>query len=696
MISESVVWAILFLPLASFVVISLIIRPFLNRAAFLSGLLLIGCLAVALVLSLWVLAATAGGQAPEFLPHPWLEAGGATVALGLLVDPLTAIILVVVTGVSLLIQVYSQGYMRGDPSYCRYFAYMSLFTGAMLGLVLASNIVQLYVFWELVGLASYLLIGFWHHRPAAAAAAKKAFIITRIGDVGFLIAILYLFSQAGRFAAAGLDPFHIPDIWQAAQPLAAGGAVLGGAALTWVLLGIFAGAAGKSGQFPLHAWLPDAMEGPTPVSALIHAATMVAAGVFLVARFYPLFLASPDAMTVVALIGAFTAFMAATMGLVMNDMKRVLAYSTISQLGYMMAALGVGAYGAAIFHLFAHAFFKALLFLGAGSVNHAAGTFNMRYMGGLRRFMPYTYVLTLAGGLSLVGIFPLAGFWSKDEILAAAWQGGGPVEAWVSRLTLGLLLAGVVLTAFYTWRLVHLTFHGEFRGGGDQERRDLTGFTQPAPGGLDHHPAGAAAGHHRGLHLAESPLVMVLPMAVLGVAAVAAGYVANPQWVERLVIIPAHWLTSFLDLGLEHALGAAAEKIHPVAPRFSVVVALASTAAALVGIALAMFLYQRRGEAAVRDPLERAGPVHRLLARRYYVDTFYEDFLVRRVFYRLVAGALDWGDRCLVDGLVNLVGWSARGLGRGAALLQNGQVQWYAVVIAMGSLLILAGYLVLG
>jgi NADH-quinone oxidoreductase subunit L len=696
MISESVVWAILFLPLASFVVISLIIRPFLNRAAFLSSLLLIGCLAVALALSLWVLAATAGGQAPEFQPHPWLNVGEATVALGLLVDPLTAVMLVVVTGVSLLIQVYSQGYMRGDPSYCRYFAYMSLFTGAMLGLVLASNIVQLYVFWELVGVASYLLIGFWHHRPAAAAAAKKAFIITRIGDVGFLIAILYLFSQAGRFAAAGLDPFHIPDIWQAAQPLAAGGAVLGGAALTWVLLGIFAGAAGKSGQFPLHTWLPDAMEGPTPVSALIHAATMVAAGVFLVARFYPLFLASPDAMTVVALIGAFTAFMAATMGLVMNDIKRVLAYSTISQLGYMMAALGMGAYGAAIFHLFTHAFFKALLFLGAGSVNHAAGTFNMRYMGGLRRFMPWTYALTLMGGLSLVGIFPLAGFWSKDEILAAAWAGRVPAADWAERLTFGLLLAGVLLTAFYTWRLVHLTFHGEFRGGGDRERQDLAASAPAVTIAPDHHGAAPADSHPSGVHLAESPLVMVLPMAVLGVAAAVAGYVANPQWVERLVIIPAHWLTDFLLLGLVHALGMEIQEIHLLEYGLNIPVALASTAAALVGIALAMLLYQRRGDEAARDPLERAGPAHRLLARRYYVDDLYEDILVRRVFYRLVAGTLDWVDRFLVDGLVNLVGWSVRGVGRGTALLQNGQVQWYGVVIAMGFLLILAGYLVLG
>ncbi|MEK7806950.1 MAG: NADH-quinone oxidoreductase subunit L, partial [Chloroflexota bacterium] len=429
MIGEAAVWTIFFLPLGAFVVIALVTRPFLNRYSLLSGLLLVAALGVALGLSIWALRSVALGHDLRFESHEWLGLGGATIEMGLLLDPLTAIMLVVVCGISLVIQVYSLGYMRGDPGFARYFAYMSLFTAAMLGLVLSANIIQLYVFWELVGVSSYLLIGFWHERPAAAAAAKKAFIVTRIGDVGFLIAILYLFTQADDFAAAGLNPLHIPDIWQAAQPVAVGGlGILAGTALTWLTLGIFAGAAGKSGQFPLHAWLPDAMEGPTPVSALIHAATMVAAGVFLVARFYPLFQQSSDALAVVALIGAFTALMAATMALVMKDIKRVMAYSTISQLGYMMAALGVGAYSAALFHLVTHAAFKALLFLGAGSVNHSAGTFDMRYMGGLGRRMPWTYLLTAIGGLSLVGIFPLAGFWSKDEILVGAWTGSGLVS----------------------------------------------------------------------------------------------------------------------------------------------------------------------------------------------------------------------------------------------------------------------------
>ena len=287
MVTESLVWAILFLPLLSFLLISLVVRPFLNRIAPTSGILLIIALAVCFILSLSVLLQLAGDAEFAFAPHTWIDLGNASIQMGLLLDPVTAVMLVVVSGVSLLIQIYSLGYMRGDPGVARYFAYMSLFTAAMLGLVLSANIVQLYAFWELVGVSSYLLIGFWHDRPSAAAAAKKAFIVTRIGDVGFLLAIIYLFYHAPEFAAAGLNPLHIPDIWQAAQPLATGGAILGGTALTLVCLGIFAGAAGKSGQFPLHSWLPDAMEGPTPVSALIHAATMVAAGVFLVARFFP-------------------------------------------------------------------------------------------------------------------------------------------------------------------------------------------------------------------------------------------------------------------------------------------------------------------------------------------------------------------------------------------------------------------------
>ena len=674
--SEAVVWSILFLPVAAFLVTSLIIRPFLNRYSLLSGLLLILCLAVAFGLSLWALWAVHDAANYAAYPvHTWLDLGNAQIQMGLLLDPLTAIMLVVVTGVSLMIQIYSLGYMRHDPSFSRYFAYMALFTAAMLGLVLSVNIVQLYAFWELVGLASYLLIGFWHDRPAAAAAAKKAFIVTRIGDVGFLLAIIFLFFKADEFDAAGLNALHIPDIWAAAQPALDGGAgILAGIALTWVTLGIFAGAAGKSGQFPLHTWLPDAMEGPTPVSALIHAATMVAAGVFLVGRFFPVFQEAVPTMTVVALIGGFTAFMAATMGLVMNDIKRVMAYSTISQLGYMMAALGLGAYGAALFHLFTHAFFKALLFLCAGSVNHASGTFNMRYMGGLRQQMPWTYLLMLIGGLSLVGIVPLAGFWSKDEILLAVWQRDNPAAL----TTFVLLIVGVLLTAFYTFRMIFLTFHGEFRGGGEQELRDAEEAQQSLPSG--------ASGQ---VHLAESPLVMLAPMALLGFFAVVAGYLANPQW-SALPLIPKHWITEYLAGGLAFAG-------HSV-PSFSFGMALVSTAVALAGIGLAWLLYARtQGEARnLGEPLERARPLLGLLTNKYYLDYLYEDLIVRRWFYRGLVAISDWVDRTLVDGLVDLLGGAFRTSGRLVTALQTGQVQFYGTFLVFGALVILVAYLIFG
>ena len=679
MVSEAVIWSIFLLPLGSFVFAALVVRPFFNRFSLISGLVTIAALGTALGFSIWTLRSVILGHHLEFEPLEWLEVGDATIEIGLLVDPLTALMLVVVSGVSLLVQIYSLGYMKGDPSFSRYYAYMSLFTAAMLGLILSSNIIQLYMFWELVGVSSYLLIGFWHERPAAAAAAKKAFIITRIGDVGFLIAILYLFTQADNFSAAGLNAFSIPDIWEAARPEAAAGAILGGAALTWMALGIFAGAAGKSGQFPLHTWLPDAMEGPTPVSALIHAATMVAAGVFLVARFFPVFEHSIDAMTVVALVGAFTAVFAASMGLVMNDIKRVMAYSTVSQLGYMMAALGLGLYAPAIFHLVTHAAFKALLFLGAGSVNHASGTFDMRYMGGLRKHMPVTYALVLIAGLALVGIIPLAGFWSKDEILLGAWNGTGSVDTWVNRVTFFSLVVGVVATAFYTIRMIILTFHGDFRGGIDQEMADRA-QSESSP---EH-----SNGGHSGVHLHESPLVMLLPMLVLGVIAVFIGYIANPQWVDEFGI-PQHWITGFLAEGLADAVGGVG---HHETLEFSWSMALVSTLAALSGIAMAGSLYMRRKDQET-DPLERVKPAHTLLSQKYYLDTLYEDAIVRKWFHRVFAGTLDWIERNLVDGTVDFVGWFFRNIGKAIGKFQTGQVQTYATGIAFGVLAIILALL---
>ena len=666
---ELAAWSIFFLPLASFAIIALVIRPFFNRHAKLAGYVTIAAILGSLALSLWALQATTGHEgAIGWEPHPWMSIGNLEVNLGILMDSLTAIMLVVVTSVSLMVQVYSQGYMHGDKGYARYFAYMSLFTASMIGLVLARSIIQVFVFWELVGLCSYLLIGFWYHKPSAAAAAKKAFIITRIGDFGFLLAILYLFLNVDSFAAHGLNPLEIPDVYRA---VAVGG-LLGGGAVTWLAIGIFAGAVGKSAQFPLHTWLPDAMEGPTPVSALIHAATMVAAGVFLVARFFPVFVASDVAMNTVAVIGGVTAIFAASMALVMNDIKRVMAYSTISQLGYMMLALGVGAYGAAMFHLFTHAFFKALLFLGSGSVNHASGTFNMRFMGGLRKHMPWTYATFMVAAFSLAGIFPLAGFWSKDEILAEAWAGAFAANAAVSQLVFWLALVAVFMTAFYIFRALFLTFHGQFNGGINAEE-------------------GAEGGQHR-VHLAESPWVMVLPMVLLAVASVVIGFIANPP--TSLGIVPIHWMSEFVPSGVLEFLPADLAR-HLTHPEFNIGIAVVSNLVALAGVGLAYAMYQSK-KVSTEAIARRFNRLYVLLSRKYYLDEAYEDYVVTRGFYRYIAGSLDWGDRAIIDKFVNYVGWFGRNTGRALARVQNGQLQVYAAAISAGVVVIFGAYLIWG
>ena len=645
MVSEFQVWLVFFLPLGSFLAIALVIRPFLNRFSSLAGYLTVLAIGLSFLLSLLALRSVSdeGGQI-AFEAHPWLELGNLSISLGVLLDPLTAIMLVVVTGVSLMVQVYSIGYMQGDSGYARYFAYMSLFTASMIGLVIASNIIQLYVFWELVGLCSYLLIGFWYQRPSAAAAAKKAFIVTRLGDFGFLMAILYLFFNSDTISASGngLDIATIND--------AAKGGLIATSVVTWIALGIFAGAVGKSGQFPLHTWLPDAMEGPTPVSALIHAATMVAAGVFLVARFFPLFEESQVAMNTVAIVGGFTALFAATMGLAMNDIKRVLAYSTISQLGYMMLALGVGAYGPAMFHLFTHAFFKALLFLGAGSVSHATGTFDMRYMGGLRKQMPWTYYTFLIGSLSLAAIFPIAGFWSKDEILASAFgsEGVGPVVAVLASVT-------VVVTVVYIARVLIMTFEGEFRGGADAD-----------PGET----------HGAGVHLGESPLIMVLPLLVLAVPSVLAGILVNPPW--DIGIVSIHWLSHFL---------------HVDATDLNVTVFTASIVVTPAIFLIAIWMF-RSGWLSKSRTADLLGPATEVLTRKYYIDDLYEGVLTVRLFYGWFAASLDWFDRAVVDGVVRLVDRFGRNVGRGIALAQTGQLQGYGIAISIGVLALFGFYMI--
>jgi len=639
------IWLIFLLPVISFAIISFFIRPFVKKESKVAGYITITAIAGSLGLSLWVLASVLAAPNHELtVPDiSWLVIGDAlSINLGVMVDSLTAVMLIVVTVVSLMVQIYSQGYMDGDPGYHRYYAWMSLFTASMLGVVLADSLLLVFVFWEMVGLCSYLLIGFWFHRPSAANAAKKAFIVTRLGDFGFLAAILVLFAQTNTFDIAEL--YH----------LAVTG-VLAGTTLTWVAIGIFSGAVGKSAQFPLHVWLPDAMEGPTPVSALIHAATMVAAGVFLVARTFPLFAHSADAVMTVAIIGGFTAIFAASMGLVMNDIKRVLAYSTISQLGYMMLGLGVAGVAIAngghasleaakaatafgIFHLFNHAFFKALLFLGSGSVNHATGTFDMRLMGGLRKFMPWTYATFLIGSLSLAGIWPLAGFWSKDEIVALAIE-QVPILGILAMIT-------VFMTAFYMFRAIFMTFAGEYRGG------------DPEAHGHGEH------GH--GPH--ESPPVMVVPLVILAILAVASGF----------------WnvgggFSIFMGEHHAHAPGFFGILTHPL-PWISLIVAG-------LGILLAYAMYGAKWISA-----ESVGkifkPFYSLFSHKYWFDEFYEDVLVRKTFIGGIFRGFEQVDTYGVDGVVNGVAKGTMAGGKVMRRMHTGQLQLYGLVIGIGILAI--------
>ncbi len=663
LISESIVWLIIAVPALAAVVNGTLIRwlqvePLLEKGltgdrSYISGYITVASVAVSFVLSLIALVAVISEGVHMFDAHTWISVGGLEITFGILLDPLTAIMLVVVSGVSLLVQIYGLGYMHGDHGYTRYFAFMALFTASMLGLVTSSNIIQLFVFWELVGISSYLLIGFWMNRPSAAAAAKKAFIMTRFGDFGFLLGIIYLFS---------VDPSWL-DI--NSMYAAIGGGLMATSVATWIALGFLMGAIGKSAQFPLHSWLPDAMEGPTSVSALIHSATMVTAGVFLVARFFPLF-ENSDISIVVAVIGAVTAVFAATMALVASDIKRVLAYSTVSQLGYMMFALGIGAYGAAIFHLFTHAFFKAGLFLAAGSVHHAAGTFNMKYLGGLWRHMKITYAVMLIASLSLAGIAPLSGFWSKDEILAHALHLESPL-GW-SVLATGLIAA--LMTAFYMFRAFFKTFHGEFRGGGDKEREDIEASGAEVPEGIEH------------VHLGESPLTMTAPLIVLAVLAICTGFLANP--IVDLGVIEKHAFSTLVVESNDVVFPDHDAQVHAGSePEFDVITAVASTAVAVVGVALAYVMYLK----VLLSPsaiAARLRPVHQVLFRKYYFDELYENIVVSRGFYGYFARAVDRLDINGFDNVnVQIYRWTSR-VGRGIGQLQDGQMQTYGVVSVAG------------
>ena len=634
-VPEAVVWAIYLAPVASFAAIVALHRARRFRAEW-AGRITIAAVGLAWLASLWALdsAIAADGEALAFAPHGWVTLFDLEVAFGVRLDGLSAIMAFVVTSVSLLVQVYSVGYMHGDGGYARYFASMSLFTAAMLGLVLASNLLQLFVHWELVGLASYLLIGFWFDRPAAAAAAKKAFVVTRFGDFGFLLAVLLIWSKTGELGIAGINE------------LAAAGAV-GGAVLTGFTLGLFAGAVGKSAQFPLHIWLPDAMEGPTPVSALIHAATMVVAGVYLIARFFPSFEAAPaQVLDFVAYTGGFTALLAASLGLVQTDIKRVLAYSTISQIGYMVMALGVFGYVAAIFHLFTHAFFKALLFLGAGSVNHATHTFDMRRMGGLRSYMPITCATFVIGSLSLAGVFPLAGFWSKDEILLDAWK-REPVLFFA-----GIAVAG--MTALYMFRAVFLTFWGEYRGG------------EAASGDGEAH----AEPH-------ESPPSMALPLLILAVPAVAAGFFGAGDGFWRV------------------AEGSLPPELRHAKPAIEGGIVAASLVFALGGIAAAAAVYHY-GRPAASALRARLAPLHALAEAKYYLDFVAETVIVRWVLNGAIQRAAQLVDTRVVDFAADSAGEGVRRAGDGMRRVEAGYVQGYASLFLAGVVIAIVAIAVLG
>jgi NADH-quinone oxidoreductase subunit L len=586
-----------------------------------SAALAIGSLAFSLLLALvaftHVVTGWAHGQAVrETVNFTWIIVGTQHVDLGWVLDPLSAIMLVMVTFVGLLIFIYSTGYMAHDENFTRFFCFLSLFAGAMLGVVIANSLLLLFMCWELVGLTSYLLIGFWYEKPSAAAAAKKAFLTTRVGDIFFLLGMVWLFAQTGTllFYANGAGSMEATAL----AGLLSSPAALGLSAATAIGLLIFAGAAGKSGQLPLHVWLPDAMEGPTPVSALIHAATMVAAGVYLIARVYPLMqagvaptmfgTASSPALTVVTWVGASTAVFAALIAVAQNDIKRILAYSTVSQLGYMMAGLGMGGVAVGMFHLITHAFFKALLFMGAGSVIHGCHEEqDIRHMGGLKKYMPLTFATYAIGMLALCGVpIVFSGFWSKDGILEAAsfWH--------PSRAPYYMLVFGAILTAFYMTRQVSYVFFGSYRG-------------------------------HAHPH--ESPKSMTTPLAILASFAIALGAIGTPAW---------PWFSSFLN-------GRSADlDLHAFAEPAWLMLLLTSCVIVLIGIGLGWLLYGNKSPSPEQpDVLEKAAPLPWAWLRdRLYIDELYGVTFI--AFYWAWARFSDWLDRFVWGGIVSGVAWLFR------------------------------------
>jgi NADH-quinone oxidoreductase subunit L len=642
--------AIVFLPAIGALIAGLLGRVLGSRPCEIITTSFVGAAAVLSWIAFWQVGI--GGKTLRIPVLRWVASGELDVSWALRIDTLTAVMLVVVNTVSALVHLYSIGYMHEDDSRQRFFAYLSMFTFAMLALVTSDNFLQLFFGWEGVGLASYLLIGFWYLKPEANAAAIKAFVVNRVGDFGFALGIFGIFAT---FGTIGFDAVFRAAPGVAGQPMEFLGHQWD--TLTVLCLLLFMGAMGKSAQFLLHTWLPDAMEGPTPVSALIHAATMVTAGVFMVARLSPLFELAPVALQVVTLVGAVTAFFAATVGLVQNDIKRVVAYSTCSQLGYMFVACGVGAYAAAIFHLFTHAFFKALLFLGSGSVIHAMHhEQDMRRMGGLAGKIPFTYAMMVIGTLSLTGVgIPqlggFAGFHSKDAIIEASFAAHTP-----NNYAFWLLVAAAFMTAFYSWRLIFMTFHGTTR-----------------------------ADHHTYDHAHESPLTMLVVLAALGLGSVAAGFAFQHYFIGEAY--KEFWGKALFEGPANHILHA----LHEL-PDW---VGWAPTLAMLGGFALS-YLYYVAAPSLPAATARAFRPVYLFLLNKWYFDELYDWLFVRPAFW---LGRLLWkrGDGTIIDGLgpdgiANRVLWTT---GR-VVKLQTGYVYHYAFAMLIGVALIVTAFMFAG
>ena len=647
-------------------------------------------------MSVWALVNRPDVPWLEVTLYRWISSGDFQIPLQFRLDHLSSLMILVITGIGSLIHIYSTAYMHeeSDSEYARYFSYLNLFAAFMLVLVLGSSFPVMFVGWEGVGLCSYLLIGFWFRKKSAGDAGKKAFIVNRIGDFGFILGMLMLFGLFGSL-----------DFQQIAAAVGSRPVESSMGLVTIATLLLFLGATGKSAQIPLFTWLPDAMEGPTPVSALIHAATMVTAGVYMIGRNAVLFQHAPITLAVVAGIGVATALMAGTIGLVQNDIKRVLAYSTVSQLGYMFLAMGVGAYAAGVFHLYTHAFFKALLFLGSGAVIHAlSGEQDIRNMGGLRKALPITYWTFLIGAIAIAGIPPLAGFFSKDEILFRTFAGGHRV-LWI----VGLITS--FLTATYMFRLVFLTFHGERRHDAPPDRPE-----EEEPAAHGHAPSphaahGASAGHAEhghGGHLHDAPPAMAAALIVLALGSIAAGWVGIPHALHGSNRIEAFLEPSFEAHEMAPANefqvvegrpgqpvpageGAVAHEAAPADEHTELLLMGVSTGLAFAGLGLAMFFWLRNRDAAA-GMARTLAPLHTLLLNKYYVDELYDAVVVRPI-RQMSMGLWKGADAILIDGSVNGVGKAVQGTSTALRQLHSGSVRAYAASLFLGVVLILGWYL---